>query len=57
MKSYRKRKFSPLCFLQSLLQVVITMMTTTTHLQIIQSQELRQNSGPKYFSSSFTKAD
>jgi uncharacterized surface protein with fasciclin (FAS1) repeats len=34
------------------------MMTTTTRLlQIIQSQELRQNSGPKYFSSSFNKAE
>jgi uncharacterized surface protein with fasciclin (FAS1) repeats len=32
-------------------------MTTTTPLQIIQSQELRQNSGPKYFSSSFDKAE
>jgi hypothetical protein len=32
------------------------MMTTTTPLQIIQSQELSKNSGPKYFSSSFDKS-
>jgi hypothetical protein len=57
-KVIEKRKFSPwLSFLRSLLQVVITMMTTTRLLQIIQSQELRQNSGPKYFSSSINKAE
>jgi hypothetical protein len=47
--SYRNENFTPCVFAAA---GCITMMTNYTPLQI-QSQELRQNSGPKYFSSSF----